>query len=346
MDSMTAISSSAADSFIDRLPGDVQFFLVHGPDEGLAHERCKAIVGKRLGGDTDPLRLVRLDGDALARDPGLLADEAYAIPMFGGARAVWIDAQGRDFLSALEPVLNNPPDDCSVIVKAPQLKKGSPLRSLFENAKNATSIECFWDESRSLAALIDKEVRATGLRISAKASEALLELLGEDRYTSSNEITKLMTYAISKTCVEIEDVEAIVSDVSPSGLDGLIDETLLGELSGSAADAAEYFAAGGDCDQLLARLSARLILLYRLRLEMDQGRAFNSAWQTLAARASPKGRRAINEAAEHWTQQALGQRAVELRDAMARIRSNPKLAKTLTTRALLVLAAKARPAPA
>jgi len=340
---MTTISSSTADAFIERLPKDTRFFLVHGPDEGLAHERSTAIVRKRLQGDTDPLRLVRLDGDALARDPGVLADEAYAIPMFGGARAIWIDAQGRDFTSALEPLLNDRPQDCSVIVKAPQLKRGSPLRSLFENSEEAASIECFGDESRSLAALIEKEARAAGLSITPEASAALLELLGEDRNISRNELTKLMMYASGSSRVRVEDVEAIVTDVSPSGIDELIDETIQGKLLESAADSAEYFVDGGDCDQLLARVAARLVLLYRLRLEMDQGRPFNSAWQALSARASPKGRRAISEAAEHWTHQALGQRAAEFREAAARIRSNPKLAETLTTRALLALASKARP---
>ena len=59
------------------------------------------------------MRLV-LEGDAVARDPGALADEAYAISMFGGDRAIWIDAQGRDLLPALEPLFARPPTDCPV----------------------------------------------------------------------------------------------------------------------------------------------------------------------------------------------------------------------------------------
>ena len=81
---MSIVSSAAADGFIQRLPKDIRFFLVHGLDEGLTHERVKAIVRSRIGDDTDPMRLVRLEGDAVARDPGALADEAYAISMFGG----------------------------------------------------------------------------------------------------------------------------------------------------------------------------------------------------------------------------------------------------------------------
>ena len=131
---MNIVNSAAADGFIQRLPKEIRFYLVHGPDEGLAHERVKAIVRNLIGGDPDPLRLVRLDGDAVAREPGALADEAYAVSMFGGARAIWIDAQGRDLLPALEPLFARPPTDCTIVVKAGQLKKGTGLRGAFESS--------------------------------------------------------------------------------------------------------------------------------------------------------------------------------------------------------------------
>ena len=107
---MSIVSSGAADGFIQRLPKEIRFSLVHGLDEGLAHERVKAIVRSRIGDDSDPMRLVRLEGDAVAREPGALADEAYAISMFGGDRVIWIDAQGRDLMPALEPLFARPAD--------------------------------------------------------------------------------------------------------------------------------------------------------------------------------------------------------------------------------------------
>ena len=137
-DAMSIVSSAAADGFIQRLPKEICFYLVHGLDEGLTHERVKAIVRSRIGDDTDPMRLVRFEGDAVARDPGALADEAYAISMFGGDRVIWIDAQGRDLLPALEPLFARPPTDCTIVVKAGQLKKGTGLRGAFESSAGAS----------------------------------------------------------------------------------------------------------------------------------------------------------------------------------------------------------------
>src|ERR1700731_4665930 len=143
---MSIVSSAAADGFIQRLPKEIGFYLVHGLDEGLTHERVKAIVRSRIGDDTDPMRLVRFEGDAIARDPGALADEAYAISMFGGDRAIWIDAQGRDLL---------PATDCTIVIKAGQLKKGTGLRGAFESSAARASIECYSDDSSTLESLIE-----------------------------------------------------------------------------------------------------------------------------------------------------------------------------------------------
>ncbi len=150
---MTIVKNDGADGFVRRPPKEIRLFLSHGFDEGLIHERAKTLVASILAGDADPLRLTRMDGDAVAADPGSLADEAYAISMFGGSRAIWIEAQSRDLVPALAPLFDRPPPDCSIVVEAGYLKKGAALRVAFENAVNAASIECYPDEKKALVGL-------------------------------------------------------------------------------------------------------------------------------------------------------------------------------------------------
>jgi DNA polymerase-3 subunit delta len=229
-DAMSIVSSAAADGFIQRLPKEIGFYLVHGLDEGLTHERVKAIVRSRIGDDSDPMRLVRLEGDAVAREPGALADEAYAISMFGGNRAIWIDAQGRDLMPALEPLFARPPVDCTIVIKAGQLKKGTGLRAAFESSAARASIECYSDDSSTLESLIDAEARAHGLSVAPDARAALVHMVGADRRTTRGEIAKLMLYAQGQSQITAEDVEAIVADAAPSNLDEVIDHALLSDL--------------------------------------------------------------------------------------------------------------------
>ncbi len=302
------------------------------------------MVRKLVGPDPDPLRLVRLEGETLARRPEALSDEAYAVSMFGGSRAIWIDAQGRDLMPALEPLFVRPPPECAIVVKAAQLKKGHALRSAFEKSANAASIECYGDEPRALGVLIDGELRSAGLAIAPDARAALIDELGADRQTSRSEISKLILFARAKSRIELDDVRAIVSDAAPSPLDELIDLALAGDPPRSADCAVRYFADGGDADPLVGRLVARMTLLHRVRLEMEAGQSFDAACQTLFVRLPPEARRALARAAERWTSQAIAERLPAVRAMSARVRASPDLAEALASRALWSLAGRRRPA--
>jgi DNA polymerase III subunit delta len=339
---MSVVSSAAADGFIQRLPKEIRFYLVHGPDEGLAHERVKIIIRNLIEADSDPMRLTRLEGDAVARDPGALADEAYAVSMFGGARAIWIDAQGRDLLPALEPLFARPPTDCAIVIKAGQLKKGTGLRAAFETSAARAAIECYSDDANALEALIDAEARAAGLSIAPDARAALVALTGADRQTTRGEIAKLMLYARGTSRITAEDVEAIVSDAAPSNLDEVVDQALLGDLPAVETSLTRFFHEGGEADHLMMRLVQRLLLLHRLRLEMDQGRPFEAACQTLFVKLPASARRALAKEAERWTSESIAGRLPAIRLASARVRADSQLAEVLATRALWTLASRSR----
>jgi DNA polymerase-3 subunit delta len=302
----------------------------------------KAIIRARIGDDPDPMSLVRLEGDAVARDSGILADEAYAISMFGGDRAIWIDAQGRDLLPALEPLFARPPTDCTIVIKAGQLKKGTGLRAAFESSAARASIECYPDDSTSLESLINTEARAAGLTIAPDARAALVHMVGADRRTTRGEITKLMLYAQGQSQITAADVEAIVADAAPSNLDDVIDQALLGDLPAVETAVARFFHDGGDADYLMIRLVARLTLLHRLRLEMDQGRPFEAACQTLFVKLPMSARRALAKQAERWTTVSIAERLPAVRQASARVRAETRLAEVLATRALWALASGRR----
>ncbi len=320
---MTAIATGAADSFIDREAGRHSFYLVHGPDEGLTHERSRAIARKILGRDENPLNLLRLDGDAVAREPGALADEAHAISMFGGHRLIWIDAQRQDLLRALSPLLAKPPQNCTIIVRAGQLKKDSALRQAFETMTGSASIECYSDEQASLARLLDSEAKAAGIAIAPDARIAMLALLGADRETTRGEIAKLMLYALGRQRIDVEDLEAIVSGAAPSKLEQVIDRSLTGDLPGSAISAAQFFNEGGDSEELMARLIAQLMLLHRLRLETERTQSFDASHSPFVARLPAAARKALARQSEAWTSEAIARRLPAIQAAGANVRRRP-----------------------
>ena len=147
-------------------------------------------------------------------------------------------------MPALEPLFARPPADCTIVVKAGQLKKGTALRAAFESSAGRAAIECYSDDANALDFLIDAEARGAGLTIAPDARAALVDLIGADRRTTRGEIAKLMLYAHGQAEITVEDVEAIVSDAAPSNLDAVIDHALLGELPAVEAALARFFMTG------------------------------------------------------------------------------------------------------
>ncbi|WP_158815946.1 DNA polymerase III subunit delta [Methylocapsa sp. S129] len=339
---MTIVANSGADQFVKRLPRDMFFFLVHGNDEGLIRERSRGIVNSLLEGDSDPLRLIRFDGDAVAREPGTLAEEADAVSMFGGSRVIWIELQARDIAAALEPLFKAPPRDCAIVVEAGSLKKGTALRSAFEKMGNGVSIECYPDDRRSIAALIDAEARQVGLSVPPDVRDYLVSLLGSDRMTTRGEIAKLLLYAEGNGAITIADIEAVVSDAAPSALDDAVDHAFLGDNSGIEETANRYFGDGGDPGSLLRVIIARAMLLHRLRLAMEDGRSFEAAMQAQYVRLSPLRRGALEKQAGRWSVLRLGGLLRALRPASANVRRDTNMAQAIAMRALWAIASSAR----
>ena len=341
---MTIVANNGADAFIKRLSRDMAFYLVHGSDDGLIRERSRGVVNALLEGDADPLRVIRFDGDALAREPGSLADEAYAVSMFGGHRVIWIELGARDVAAALQPLFNAPPPECSVVVEAGSLKKGTALRSAFEKMANGVSIECYPDDRRSIGALIEAEARQAGLRIPPEVRDYLGAFLGSDRMTTRGEIAKLLLYAQGKGEITTGDVEAIVSDAAPSTLDDAVDQAFLGDYPAIEEAASQFFGDGGDPGFLLVAIVRRALLLHRLRLDMDGGRSLDAALQTQYVRMSPLRRSALERQTARWTATKLIRMTSALRLAAERARKDAKMAEIIAMRALWAIASGARAA--
>src|SRR5256885_10441597 len=106
---MVALKGSDIDAFAARPDPKRPIALVFGPDAGLVRERVDAIIKAAVDDPADPFALARLEGDALADDPTRLVEEAHTIPLFGGRRAVWVKAGGRNFSAAGETPYPAPP---------------------------------------------------------------------------------------------------------------------------------------------------------------------------------------------------------------------------------------------
>jgi DNA polymerase-3 subunit delta len=263
---MVAIKNREADRFLAELPGPAYLYLVFGTDAGLVAERIRVILARAVADPRDPFQLLRISGDDVAEDPLRLVDEANTIPLFGGKRAIRIDAQGKSIVAALEHVVATPPQDCTIVVSAGALKKDAALRKLFEREKRAVAIECYPDSAEDVGRLAAAEAAAVGLSLSAEAKVRLASLLGEDRLVTRSEIEKLILYARGDGEIGLDHVEAIVSEASRRNLDGALDAAFSGNFAALDGEVRKVASEFGDVRPLLAIASTHAMALHRAKV--------------------------------------------------------------------------------
>src|SRR5258705_10601184 len=139
---MVALKGADIDKFVARPDPTRPVVLVFGPDAGLVRERAEALVRASVDDPKDPFQLARLDGDDLAGEPTRLVEEANTIPLFGGRRAVWVRAGGRNFAPAVEALIASASPDCRVGIEAGELKPSAPPRALFGGARESLAAPC------------------------------------------------------------------------------------------------------------------------------------------------------------------------------------------------------------
>ena len=337
---MVAIKAAEVDGFIARPDPGRPVVLVFGPDAGLVSERVNALIKASVDDPGDPFALARLEGEEVSSDPARLLEEALTIPLFGGRRAVWLKAGGRNIAPAVEALLGAGIAECRVVIEAGDLRRNAPLRNLCERAKNAAALPCYADSEKDRARLIDEELRAAGLTLASDARALLIPLLGGDRAASRNEIQKLTLYARGRAEITVDDVIAVVSDASALALEDIVDAAFAGRPAELEAQLAKARTAGSSAGSILFNAQRQVAQLHKWRTAIEEGASFS-----LDAVQPPLHfrRKVLVEAAlRQWSAARLVGAMAELAGAVLESRRNSALAETISERALLASAANAR----
>ncbi len=326
-------------------PAHISGYLVYGLDVGLVHERAVGLFRKFGGSDDESFSKIRLAGDDIANDPGLLADEFFATGLFGGKRVVLVAAGSKNFLPSVEAVLADPPPESVLIVEAGNLRRDAPLRILFERGRATATVECYPDSPQELLRLVKTEAQRAGLSISDETASEFIAHLGSDRAASRSEIEKLLLYASGSGSITGRDIEAITADASALALDRAITSAFLGLRSMVTETAIRAFETGNDPGVLLGFALRHASALHRAKESMEQGAPFErAAGFLLRGQHTSTAQKAVRDQMGLWSAARL-LRAIELvSEAIRKCRREPRLGQLVAIRTMwsIAQAAKAR----
>ena len=231
---------------------NINAVLIYGPDAGLVDELCDKAIDKL---EIDKDNLLAIDANELREKQDMLFAESCSPSMFGGRKAVIISGAGDNDTKILTDLVTSSSLCATVIVMAGDLRMGS-LRKLFEDGKDIAAVACYTDDSKTLEALIHKELSAeAGIKqVTPDAMSYMLSHLGGDRGITRSFLQKIAIYVSDKQVVDLEDVEKCLPDTSASSADDYMYSLTAGHLNQTMAALDRLLYAGADANMLVRML--------------------------------------------------------------------------------------------
>lgn len=338
---MVAVKAGDVEGALRRPDPRIGVFLFYGPDTGLINERARVVAERSVDDPSDPFQLIRIDGDDIAADPARLADEAGTMGLFGGKRAIWVKSTSRNIAPAVDAVLKGELQDTVIVIEGGDLQKSSPLRILCERSQKALALPCYADTGRDLGAIVDEALKNGGFSITRDARTALLASLGGDRLATRGELAKLMLYAHGQREITLQDVDAIMSDVSSLAMDAVVDAAFGGEGTGLETGSRRLAAEGVNAAVLLGAALRHALMLLTARLTVEEGRPIPAVMETMRSlhfRRKPLVERHL----QRWTSASLKEAIALLQKSLLDTRRLAALDDTIAAKTLLDIARMAR----
>jgi DNA polymerase-3 subunit delta len=317
---MVAVKAHQAQAFLTAPDPKLRAVLFFGSDAGLVSERAQ-VLAKAAALRTDPNgELIRLDDSDLDNDPDRLAVELGTVPMFGGPKIVRTVASRRVNAAALKSMIEGGMLEGLLVVEAGNLKPDDTLRALFEKSPIAAAVACYADAAQDLDALVRDMVRTAGAKISTDARQALVDRLGADRALSRGEIEKLLLYVGDRTEIGVEDVDAVVGDVSELALERITFAAASGQVQRAVTECGRAVSSGESPQSIIAAVQRHFQRLHRVRSAVDRGSSLEDALRQMRPPLHFKQKDAFATQCRNWN-------TARLSDALTRISAAAKSAR-------------------
>ena len=293
------LKAHQVEGFIKSPDPNILLVLIYGSDLGMIREHARTLANHALSGgtqDADPMagaiERVDLDAATLARDPGLLRNEAASVSMFAdpnsqNRRVVMLRTNGDQNAQIVKDYLADPVAEALVIIEASKLTPASKLRKAVESDKNSMALPCFEDDPGTIQRLARAWLEAEGFRIEAAAMDRLSQRLGADRGVTRQELERLALFVGPRgskkragrdvVMITLDDVEQMIGDGAAASVENMIDAVAGGMLNDADQALTRLSLAGTPAPAVLNRLRTHFQNLHLAQGHIENGMSRNEA---------------------------------------------------------------------
>lgn len=268
------IANAQIDFYIQKIAQEkIAGCLIFGPDESMVNYRFDLIAKKIVADLSDQFLVANLSKERLEQDNGILADEFFSLPMFGGRKLIIIrDVKSFD-IEALKAIFEvkdfTKKSENFILISSGDLDNKSSLRKLAEANPSFAAIPCYEDDEFVIKRFIQNELTKRQVKSSPQVIDLLLEKFGQNRQIILSELQKILVFLGEKNFLDIDLVNKISASEGKVSIDKFVTNFASKKFDVALKQSEKLLRDGFDAVTLLRFLSNYLQKLYSAKLEVE-----------------------------------------------------------------------------
>ena len=299
------IATAQATRAVEKPDPSNRFYLFYGPDDAGSRHLATRLIGA-LGAEK-----FAISAAAIKADPAVLADEASAMALFGGPRAIWIEPAGEEIADGVASVLNGASVESPVIAIAGALRKTSGLLKLAEGHGAAAAIISYVPEGRDADQMVIGAGRGEGLRIERDVASRLAAACGNNQAVVAQELAKFAIFldAAPDRPRELshEVIDLLGADSAEGNLIRLGDLALAGNAAELIAEFDRAALVPGETIPVVRALQRRLLQIAPLRAKVEHGDGVDGVMASMGKSLFWKDKPLIQKLLSNWNAERIVQ---------------------------------------
>jgi DNA polymerase-3 subunit delta len=305
-----------------REPGEIRFFLLHGPDESGSRALIRTLADA-LGPEAER---VELTGSELKGDPARLTDEAASISLFGGIRYVLVEPAGEESVPAVEALLEAPAAGNPVLLIAGGLKPSSKLLKLALDSKSAMAFASYAPEGREADRLVLDMARDRGLIVRPDVATRIAEAVAGNRAILALELDKYALYLDAAPerpqPLDHEAIDAVGAAGGEGDLGKVAESIGGGDQALLQAELTRLAGEGVEGITLVRAALRRMLLLARLRAEVERGNGVDAVMASQGKSLFWKDKDSVKPQLARWRSALLAKSIGRLLEAERQVKAS------------------------
>jgi DNA polymerase-3 subunit delta len=288
---------------VDQPASAIRFYLFHGEDESQSRALAARLL-EALGAT----KFVVTAG-TVKSDPASLVDEAAAMSLFGGKRAVWVEPATKDIEEGVVALLEGPETESPVVAIAGVLTKASALLKLAEASPLAVAFAAYAPEGQDAERMVIDAGRRFGLKVTSPVAARLADACGNDQAIVAQELQKLALYVDASPHSPKDLDNAAIDEVGAESAEGdfqrLADLALSGDVGELSDELGRLPAGGNEGIPVVRSLQRRLLMLAPARARVERGERIDAVMASLGRAVFWKDKAKVQRMIGKWSAEDL-----------------------------------------